>query len=56
LPILSENTKSLKENTTIADLSNISSNRLMGASSGAAFLQEFVQNLPFIHCDIAGTA
>ena len=28
----------------------------MGASSGAAFLQEFVQKLPFIHCDIAGTA
>ena len=28
----------------------------MGSSSGAAFLQEFVQGLPFIHCDIAGTA
>ncbi|KAF9963990.1 hypothetical protein BGZ65_001071, partial [Modicella reniformis] len=28
----------------------------MGASSGAAFLQEFVEGLPFIHCDIAGTA
>jgi len=27
----------------------------MGASSGAAFLQEFVNNLPLIHCDIAGT-
>lgn len=28
----------------------------MGSSSGGAFLQEFVQHLPFIHCDIAGTA
>jgi leucyl aminopeptidase len=56
LPILLENTKSLKKNTTIADISNTADNRYMGASSGAAFLQEFVQNLPFIHCDIAGTA
>ncbi|CAG8594207.1 10647_t:CDS:2 [Ambispora gerdemannii] len=35
---------------------NISSSRYMGSSSGGAFLQEFVQKLPFIHCDIAGTA
>lgn len=56
LPILPENTKELQENTTIADISNISSVRYMGSSSGAAFLQEFVQKLPFIHCDIAGTA
>jgi len=53
---LPENTKNLKENTTIADISNISSIRYMGSSNGAAFLQEFVQGLPFIHCDIAGTA
>ncbi|MCE8163996.1 MAG: leucyl aminopeptidase family protein [Candidatus Moeniiplasma glomeromycotorum] len=56
LPLFSENTKNLKENTTIADISNISKTRYMGASNGAAFLQEFVENLPFIHCDIAGTA
>jgi leucyl aminopeptidase len=56
LPILPENTKSLRENTTIADISNVSSSRYMGASNGAAFLQEFVENKPFIHCDIAGTA
>ena len=56
LPLLPENTKSLKNDTTIADLSNISSSRYMGASNGAAFLQEFVNGLPFIHCDIAGTA
>ncbi|WP_147410485.1 M17 family metallopeptidase [endosymbiont GvMRE of Glomus versiforme] len=56
LPIIPENTKALKENTSIADISNISSSRYMGASNGAAFLQEFVEKLPFIHCDIAGTA
>jgi len=28
----------------------------MGASNGAAFLKEFVEKLPFVHCDIAGTA
>jgi len=56
LPLLLENTKNLKGNTTIADISNISSTRYMGASNGAAFLQEFVEKLPFIHCDIAGTA
>ncbi|WNE40431.1 MAG: cytosol aminopeptidase [Mycoplasmataceae bacterium] len=56
LPILPENSEALKKNTTIADISNISNNRYMGASSGAAFLQEFVENLPFVHCDIAGTA
>jgi leucyl aminopeptidase len=46
----------LKKNTSIADISNISSSRYMGASNGAAFLKEFVEKLPFIHCDIAGTA
>jgi len=56
LPLLPENTKNLKENTTIADLGNISNSRYMGASNGAAFLQEFVEKLPFLHCDIAGTA
>lgn len=56
LPIIPENTKAIKENTTIADLGNISDNRYMGASSAAAFLQEFVEKKPFIHCDIAGTA
>ena len=56
LPLLPENTKNLKENTTIADLGNISNSRYMGASNAAAFLQEFVEKLPFLHCDIAGTA
>lgn len=56
LPIWPENVKALKENTSIADVSNISGGKYMGASSGAAFLREFVGKLPFIHCDIAGTA
>ena len=57
LPIILENTQSLKKNTSLADISNISTPpRYMGASSGAAFLKEFVENLPFVHCDIAGTA
>ena len=56
LPVWLENTKNLKENTTIADISNNSSSRYMGASNGAAFLQYFAKELPFIHCDIAGTA
>jgi leucyl aminopeptidase len=56
LPIFPENTKNLQENTTIADISNVTSGRYMGASHGAAFLQYFVNDLPFIHLDIAGTA
>ena len=56
LPIIIENTRLLKKNTVLADISNISNTRYMGTSSGAAFLKEFVENLPFIHCDIAGTA
>jgi len=57
LPIIPENIQAIKENTTIADISNITGGPYyMGASSAAAFLQEFVQGLPFIHCDIAGTA
>ncbi|CAG8817967.1 26137_t:CDS:1, partial [Gigaspora rosea] len=35
---------------------NISISRYMGASSKVAFLQEFVEKRPFIHCDITGTA
>ena len=56
LPIILENSQSLKENTSVADLGNIMKDRSMGASGGAAFLQEFSEKRPFIHCDIAGTA
>ena len=38
-----------------ADLSNIGG-RAGGASSAAAFIQEFVGDTPWIHVDIAGTA
>ncbi len=55
LPIIPENVKSLKNNTLVADISNVSEKMYMGASVGAAFLQEFVDGLPFVHCDIGGT-
>ena len=42
---------------TYADLANISSFRGAGSSTAAAFLSEFVdKEIPWIHCDIAGTA
>jgi leucyl aminopeptidase len=40
-----------------ADLCNISSGRLAGSSTAAAFLEEFVgKDVPWAHFDIAGTA
>jgi leucyl aminopeptidase len=42
---------------THADLCNISSGRLAGSSTAAAFLEEFVgPGIPWAHFDIAGTA
>ncbi len=42
---------------TYADLCNISSNRGAGASTAAAFLEQFVdKEIPWAHFDIAGTA
>ena len=39
-----------------ADLQNIGKSRGAGSCTAAAFLQEFVGNdVPYIHCDIAGT-
>jgi leucyl aminopeptidase len=40
----------------IADLQNISSGDGGGASTAAGFLREFVDDKPWIHLDIAGTA
>jgi leucyl aminopeptidase len=40
----------------IADLQNISTADGGGASTAAAFLKEFVDDTPWIHLDIAGTA
>jgi leucyl aminopeptidase len=42
---------------THADLCNISSGRLAGSSTAAAFLEQFVdKDIPWAHFDIAGTA
>lgn len=40
----------------VADIANIPNTRYGGAITGALFLQEFVDNKPWVHLDIAGTA
>lgn len=40
----------------VADIANIPSTRYAGAITGALFLQEFVDNKPWVHLDIAGPA
>jgi leucyl aminopeptidase len=41
---------------TVADLSNLASKRKAGTITAAAFLEEFVDEVPWAHVDIAGTA
>ena len=41
---------------TVADLSNLSSKRKAGTITAASFLEEFVDDVPWAHVDIAGTA
>ncbi len=41
---------------TVADLSNLANKREAGSITAAAFLQEFVDDTPWAHIDIAGTA
>ena len=53
LPIFEEYKKQLKSD--IADIKNIGG-RSAGSITAALFLQEFVGDLPWAHCDIAGTA
>jgi leucyl aminopeptidase len=43
-------------NGTVADLSNLASKREAGSITAAEFLQEFVDDTPWAHIDIAGTA
>lgn len=40
----------------VADLRNLGQTRYAGASTAAAFLREFVQDVPWAHLDIAGPA
>ncbi|WP_425378660.1 M17 family metallopeptidase [Spiroplasma endosymbiont of Polydrusus pterygomalis] len=55
MPILEEHTAVMRK-TPIADLTNAESSRFAGSSTAAAFLCEFVEEKPYIHLDIAGTA
>jgi leucyl aminopeptidase len=41
---------------TVADLTNSSSKRLAGSIYAGSFLEEFVDERPWVHLDIAGTA
>ncbi|HEX2393609.1 MAG TPA: leucyl aminopeptidase [Solirubrobacterales bacterium] len=41
---------------TVADLSNLASKRKAGTITAASFLEEFVEEVPWAHLDIAGTA
>lgn len=41
---------------TIADIQNMSSGKGGGAITGAMFIREFTNDLPWVHLDIAGTA
>lgn len=55
MPIHEENIAGIKS-SPIADLSNITKDSYGGSSSAAAFLQEFTEEKPYLHLDIAGTA
>ena len=54
LPMAPEYRKQLQ--SQVADLKNVDNKREAGTILGAAFLQEFVDNTPWVHLDIAGTA
>jgi leucyl aminopeptidase len=41
---------------TMADIQNISNSKGGGAITGAMFIREFVDDVPWVHLDIAGTA
>jgi leucyl aminopeptidase len=43
-------------NSSVADIANLPSNRYGGAITAGLFLQEFVGNTPWVHFDIAGPA
>ncbi len=56
LPITSEMTEKVRNNSKIADLAQHNSERWGGTLYAAAFLQEFVDGNPWAHLDIAGPA
>lgn len=54
LPLGPEYSKQLK--SEVADLRNVGKQRDAGTILGGAFLQEFIDETPWVHLDIAGTA
>jgi leucyl aminopeptidase len=54
MPLHPEYTELMKG--TVADLSNLSKKREAGSLTAASFLREFVDDTPWAHIDIAGTA
>ena len=52
LPVGEEYDADIKSD--IADMHNVGSGRGAGATSGAKFIEQFVQNIPWAHLDIAG--
>ena len=56
MPIPDEMGEKVRGNSKIADLAQHNSERWGGASYAAAFLREFVGELPWVHIDIAGPA
>ena len=41
---------------SVADIQNISNGKGGGSITGAMFIREFVDDVPWVHLDIAGTA
>jgi leucyl aminopeptidase len=54
LPLHAEYKEMMKG--TVADLSNLAKKREAGSITAASFLEEFVDDVPWAHIDIAGTA
>jgi len=52
LPVGEEYDDDIKSD--IADMHNVGSGRGAGATSGAKFIEQFTQNIPWAHLDIAG--
>ncbi len=54
LPMWDDYSKDIK--SKIADIKNLGKPRLAGTIAGGVFLKEFVDETPWVHMDIAGTA
>lgn len=55
MPLHEDFNKTNKE-SLVADLNNYSNNEKSDCNTAAMFLKEFTNNVPYIHCDVAGTA